>query len=83
MSKSSYRIMTPGKRTPDEADLEQDKKEKRCAEVDTTWVDVATVRRLSEGGGFQYSNRTAPAVRNIVQQWRTNSDAEQVADLAR
>ncbi|CAJ1326993.1 unnamed protein product, partial [Effrenium voratum] len=56
---------------------------KQCAEVDTTWVDVATVRRLSEGGGFQYSNRTAPAVRNIVQQWRTNANAEQVADLAR
>ena len=37
--------------TPDEEDLEQDKKEKQCAEVDTTWVDVATVRRLSEGGG--------------------------------
>ena len=69
--------------TPDEEDLEQDKKEKQCAEVDTTWVDVATVRRLSEGGGFQYSSRTAPAVRNIVQQWRTNADAEQVADLAR
>ena len=56
---------------------------KQCAEVDTTGVDVATVRRLSEGGGFQYSNRTAPAVRNIVQQWRTNANAEQVADLAR
>ena len=28
-------------------------------------------------------SRTAPAVRNIVQQWRTNADAEQVADLAR
>ncbi|CAJ1330857.1 unnamed protein product, partial [Effrenium voratum] len=72
-------FLATAERTPDEEDLEQDKKEKRC----TTWVDVATVRRLSEGGGFQYSNRTAPAVRNIVQQWRTNSDAEQVADLAR
>ncbi|CAK9031745.1 unnamed protein product [Durusdinium trenchii] len=45
------------------------------APVDTTWVDAATVDRLTQGVGFEYSKRSGPAVRHILEQWRPDSDS--------
>ena len=42
-------------------------------DVDTSWVDLPTVQRLTAGHGFQYSKRSEPTVQNLVQQWTPDS----------
>ena len=40
-------------------------------EVDTSWVDMTTVQRLTAGEGFQYSKRSAQTVQSLVHDWTT------------
>ena len=40
-------------------------------EVDTSWVDMTTVQRLTTGEGFQYSKRSAQTVQSLVHDWTT------------
>ena len=40
-------------------------------EVDTSWVDMTTVQRLTTGEGFQYSKRSAQTVESLVHDWTT------------
>ena len=55
--------------SPEEADPMEAAHLPERAEVDTTWVDVATVDKLTQGVGFEYSKRSGPAVRQILEQW--------------
>ena len=58
-----------------EAD-ETDAQQAARAEVDVSWIDVATIDRLTAGEGFQYSKRSAETVRDIVEQWTTTGSAQ-------
>ena len=40
-------------------------------EVDTSWVDMTTVQRLTAGEGFQYSKRSAQTAQSLVHDWTT------------
>ena len=40
-------------------------------EVETSWVDMTTVQRLTAGEGFQYSKRSAQTVQSLVHDWTT------------
>ena len=54
----------------EEATVEEAKKPDR--EVDTSWVDMTTVQRLTAGEGFQYSKRSAQTVQSLVHDWTTS-----------
>ena len=66
--------------TPDEAD-EPDAADADLPrpDVDTSWVDASTVRRLTVGEGFQYSKRSKQTVQSIVEHWNP-SDSHTVGD---
>ena len=53
----------------EEATVDEARKPDR--EVDTSWVDMTTVQRLTAGEGFQYSKRSAQTVQSLVHDWTT------------
>ena len=55
--------------SPEEAEASLDTTKLAHVDVDTSWVDLTTVQRLTAGHGFRYSKRSEPTVQNIVQQW--------------
>ena len=59
--------------SPEEAEASLDTTKLAHVDVDTSWVDLNTVQRLTAGHGFQYSKRSEPTVQNLVQQWTPDS----------
>ncbi|CAL1151362.1 unnamed protein product, partial [Cladocopium goreaui] len=53
----------------EEATVDEARKPDR--EVDTSWVDMTTVQRLTAGERFQYSKRSAQTVQSLVHDWTT------------
>ena len=43
----------------------------RTGKLNTSWVDMTTVQRLTAGEGFQYSKRSAQTVQSLVHDWTT------------
>ena len=64
--------------SPEEVDAVEGRCERDAADVDTTWVDLATVHKLTEGVGFEYSKRSGPAVRQILSEWQTKQTDEEL-----
>lgn len=64
--------------SPEEVDAVEGRCERDAADVDTTWVDLATVHKLTEGVGFEYSKRSGPAVRQILSKWQTKQTDEEL-----
>ena len=59
---------------PEEADLAETLAKPINHEVDTSWVTTDTIAKLVRGEGFEYSKRSGPAVRRIVQEWESNPE---------
>lgn len=61
--------------TPEETDpVDQPFKHER-SDVDTSWIDVNTIEKLTQGVGFEYSKRSGPAVQQILQTWNLDRPA--------
>ena len=65
--------------SPEETDPVEAPVDHPHPEVDTSWVDVATVQKLTQGIGFEYSKRSNPAVQQILATWGTQTPAQQIA----
>ena len=56
--------------SPEETDPMEPVLEFKQKNVDTSWVDVNTLHRLTQGVGFEYSKRSGPAVQQILETWK-------------
>ena len=61
---------------PEEVDLAETPAKPTDHEVDTTWVTPDTIDKLVRGVGFEYSKRSGPAVRRIVEEWESNPQVD-------
>ena len=63
---------------PEEVDLAETPAKPTDHEVDTTWVTSDTIDKLVRGVGFEYSKRSGPAVRRIVEEWESNPQVDTI-----
>ena len=56
--------------SPEETDPMEPVPEFKQKDVDTSWVDVNTLHKLTQGVGFEYSKRSGPAVQQILETWK-------------
>ena len=61
---------------PEEVDLAETPAQPTDHEVDTTWVTSDTIDKLVRGVGFEYSKRSGPAVRRIVEAWEATPQVD-------
>ena len=63
---------------PEEVDLAETPAQPTDHEVDTTWVTSDTIDKLVRGVGFEYSKRSGPAVRRIVEEWEATPQVDAI-----
>ncbi|CAL1160877.1 unnamed protein product [Cladocopium goreaui] len=63
---------------PEEVDLAETPAQPTDHEVDTTWVTSDTINKLVRGVGFEYSKRSGPAVRRIVEEWEATPQVDAI-----
>ena len=63
---------------PEEVDLAETPAKPTDHEVDTTWVTSDTIDKLVRGVGFEYSKRSGPAVRRIVEEWEATPQVDAI-----